>query len=177
MITIDTLRTHLTGVLARNPDWAAALEPFRLIGAWTASDWVTVEEIVKASQTSSPELSTGKLLLAFRTRNRPEINEALGKARLEFGQPITAGGARSYRRTYDANVLLHMVQDLSMIYECMQHISETQATFSHKTISTQVSLLAKSLEVRYNAVLPSYRTLEPILSIRRTAFDLLLVEF
>lgn len=163
--------------MARNPDWADALEPFRLTGAWTAHDWGNLEEIVNASQNSSPELSTGKLLLALRTRDRPTINEALGRARLEFGQPIGAGGAQSYRRTYDANVHLHMVQDLSMIYDCMDRISQPEARHSRKTVASQVSLLAKMLDVRYEAVLPSYRTLEPILSLRRTAFDLLYVTY
>lgn len=149
------------------------MEPFKLIGAWTARDWSTVEEIVNASQNASPELSTAKLLLALKTKDRQEVEQALGRARLEFGQPIGAAGSQSYRRTYNSSVDLHVVQDLSVIYDCMDVVSRPENRSSRKKIAANVSLLARLLDARYEAVLPSYRTLEPILSIRRTAFDLL----
>jgi len=168
---IDTLRTHLAGVLIRNPEWSDALEPFKLEGAWTANDWKTVQDIVENSCAHSPELSIGKLLLALRSRDEKVIEDALSLARSEFGQPIGSGGPHSYRRTYDASVYLHMVEELAMISRDIMEPARPRRSGRER----KPSELSKYLNNRYDSVLPSYRTLEPILSIRRTVLDLLYV--
>ncbi|PVG03672.1 hypothetical protein CPB86DRAFT_749052 [Serendipita vermifera] len=165
----DTLRTHLAGVLTRDVTWSNLLEPFRLEGAWTANDWETVEQIVLTSNSPSPQLSTAKVLLAFRRRDYAQMNEALVKARSEFGQPIGAAGSLSYRRTYEANLHLHILEDLSLIAKTMTRNS--QATSRVKT--EQLFGISNILDARYASVMPSYRTQEPILSIRRTVIELL----
>lgn len=122
-----------------------------------------------SSQSQSPELSTGKLLLALKNQDDKQIDSALALARLEFGQPIGAAGYQSYRRTYDASVNLHLVEEMAMISRFTKHLSQGRK-------SGQVDKLLRLsavLDSRYDSVLPSYRTLEPILSLRRTAFDLL----
>lgn len=165
----DTLRTHLVGIIGRNPHWGATLEPFRLEGAWNARDWDTVEEIVSSSQSHSPELSTGKLLLALRSQDDKKIDDALSLARLEFGQPIGAAGYQSYRRTYYASVNLHLVEEMAMISRFTKSLLRSRRSGQ----TDKLARLSAVLEDRYDSVLPSYRTLEPILSLRRTAFDLL----
>lgn len=166
MLRIDTLRTHVAGVLARNPEWRDALEPFQLEGAWTANDWQRVEEIVSTSARQSPELTVGRLLLALKERNSDGVQQALESARMEFGQPI---GPNSYRRTYGATVYLHMVEELAAISGEMKNSQQTRKTGR----DARLIALSQWLKDRYDSVLPSYRTLEPILSIRRTVFDLL----
>ena len=159
----------MAGVLSRNPHWKEPLEPFRLEGAWNARDWHTVEDIVSSSQSQSPELSTGKLLLALKSRDNDKIANALALARSEFGLPIGAAGYQSYRRTYDASVNLHLVEELAMISRFVVNPPQGEKDCQTDTIPH----LSATLDHRYNSVLPSYRTLEPILSLRRTIFDLL----
>lgn len=163
------MRTHLAGVLTRNPEWSETLEPFTLEGAWTANDWRTVQRIVDSSQIHSPELGIGKLLLALRSGDETVIETALSSARYEFGQPIGGGGAHSYRRTYEASVYLHMVEELATISRTVIEASRGRRSGQESKLSG----LSRWLNDRYDSVLPSYRTLEPILSIRRTALDLL----
>jgi serine/threonine-protein kinase ATR len=158
-------------VLTRDVTWSNLLEPFRLEGAWTSNDWEAVEQIVVSSNSPSPQLSTAKVLLALRRRDYTQLNDALIKARTEFGQPIGAAGSLSYRRTYEANLHLHTLEDLSLIAKTMT--INSQATSSMK--AQQLVNLSKILDARYDSVMPSYRTQEPILSIRRTAMELLWV--
>lgn len=165
----DTLRTHLDGIMTRNPEWHTAVESFRLEGAWTAHDWGSVEKLVNASTQSSPELTMARILLALRGRDSRTIAEAMTQARSEFGQPIGSSGPYSYRRSYEASLSLHIVEELGMISKVMAEISVNH----HSGRTQKLTALSRLLDTRYQSVLPSYRTLEPILNIRRTAFDLL----
>ncbi|KAG8798407.1 serine/threonine-protein kinase M1, partial [Serendipita sp. 399] len=165
----DTMRTHLVGILSRNPTWSSSVEPFRLEGAWTAHDWTSLEKFVSSSAKASPELSIARILLALRTRQQDAIEEALTKARVDFGQPIGSAGPSAYRRTYEASLHLHMVEELSLISQAM----DIAVNNRQHDRTRHLSRLSEILDARYQSVLPSYRTLEPILNIRRTAFDLL----
>lgn len=162
----------MAGILPRHAEWAQSLEPFRIEGAWTGHDWKAVEDIVKKSTASSPELTTGRLLLALRAKDELVLQHELARARLEFGQPIGAGGYYSYRRTYDSSIHLHIVQELKMIFDSVKSL-ESEDGMEVNNMNSGLYALFQQLDYRYNSILPSYRTLEPILSIRRTVFDLL----
>ncbi|KAG8852841.1 serine/threonine-protein kinase M1 [Serendipita sp. 411] len=165
----DTMRTHLIGILSRNPAWSDSVEPFRLEGAWAAHDWISLEGMVSSSSRASPELSIARILLSLRTRHGDTIQDALTRARIDFGQPIGSAGPSEYRRTYEASLHLHMVEELSLISRTM----DVAINNRQHDRTRHLSKLSDTLDARYQSVLPSYRTLEPILNIRRTAFDLL----
>lgn len=161
----DTLRTHVKGVLTRNPDWKQSLVGFEVESAWMIGDWNDVQVLVEGSGESTPPVVIASLLLAIREGDPEVIADALARARMTLGSPIVASGGREYRHTYEAVLNLHLVHEVELIHR-----------FSSEQVQTRRSSaqdeLTKTLNTRLNSTLPSFRTMEPILSMRRTAYGI-----
>jgi len=112
-----------------------------------------------------------RLLLAIREGNSDNIAHALSRARMALGNPIVASGGREYRHTYEAVLDLHLVHEVELIHRLS---SEQMQTDGPRRNEAQDEL-TKILNVRLNSTLPSFRTREPILSLRRTAYGIRLV--
>ncbi|KAH9060944.1 hypothetical protein EDB87DRAFT_1723684 [Lactarius vividus] len=164
----DTLRTHVKGVLTRNPDWKQSLVGFEVESAWMIGDWNDVQVLVDGSGESTPPVVIASLLLAIREGDPKVIADALARARMTLGNPIAASGGREYRHTYEAVLNLHLVHEVELIH---RFSSEQVQMSTARRISAQDEL-TKTLNTRLNSTLPSFRTLEPILSVRRTAYGI-----
>ncbi|PWZ03108.1 hypothetical protein BCV70DRAFT_197342 [Testicularia cyperi] len=164
----DTMRTHIRGALSAHPEWEDLLDAFRVEGACILGDWAEVQSRVTRAQATSPEHSIGRALLAMRSSDDEAFQATLTRARQEMGQPLLAAGKASYPAIYDAVLNLHMLHELEMI----RNPSLSRAG----SVTTRASGtdLQRSLAARLNATLPSFRTQEPLLSLRRTAFSALL---
>ncbi|KAH9179575.1 hypothetical protein EDB89DRAFT_2110934 [Lactarius sanguifluus] len=158
----DTLRTHVKGVLTRNPDWKQSLVGFEVESAWMIGDWNDVQVLVDGSGESTPSVVIASLLLAIREGDPNVIADALARARMTLGNPIAASGGREYRHTYEAVLNLHLVHEVELIH---------RFSSEQRRVSAQDEL-TKTLNTRLNSTLPSFRTLEPILSVRRTAYGI-----
>jgi len=112
-----------------------------------------------------------RLLLAIREGDSDNIAHALSRARMALGNTIVASGGREYRHTYEAVLNLHLVHEVELIHRLS---SEQMQTDGPRRNEAQDEL-AKILNVRLNSTLPSFRTREPILSLRRTAYGIRLV--
>lgn len=163
--TLDSLRTHIQGVLVRNPEWVEDLADFRVEGAWMTSDWDTVQRIVDEQQ-NTWEMAIARLLLALRTSDDAGFVNALSTTRLQLGIPITAAGEKGYRRAYDAVLKLHLVRDIETIRRSVIRLQEGGQK------SQILPDLFSTLSHRLNSTLPTFRTREPVLSVHRTAFSL-----
>ncbi|WFD29686.1 non-specific serine/threonine protein kinase [Malassezia sp. CBS 17886] len=152
----DTLRTHIRGVLSVHPDWQPLLAPFQVEGACILADWDQVRALVAQSH-RVPELAMARALLAMREDNTPAFHTALHDARMQLGRPVLGPGRTSYAHAYDAVTQVHMLRELELIYDAACDARARDA-------------LAPSLFARLNATLPSFRTREPVLSLRRSAF-------
>lgn len=166
MIYVDTLRTHVRGVLTRNPDWEAALAGFQVESAWMVGAWDDVRDLVAQTASQSPPIVMARLLLAMRTGEKSAITDSLSAARYTLGSPITAAGEKGYRRSYDAVLHLHLTHELELI--CNATSSGTNSRHRREALAR----LSQVLSSRLDATLPTFRTREPILSMRRTAFSL-----
>lgn len=154
---VDTLRTHIRGVLIRNPDWESALASFQAESAWMLGAWDDLQRIT-ANELTSPSIMKARILLAMRSGNLSEVSTALSKARAVLGSPIVASGTKGYRHSYNAVLDLHSVHELEMIYH-------TVPASSHKALRT-------ALAARLDLTLPNFRVRESVLSMRRVAFSL-----
>lgn len=115
-------------------------------------------------------MTTARLLLAIRNADPDIITEALARTRMELGQPISAAGARSYRRSYSSTISLHIVREIELICETVRAMGEKAEDEGSQRRFQSLLIL---LDDRLQSTLPSFRTLEPILSMRRTAFNLM----
>src|SRR6266849_1353924 len=167
----DTLRTHVKGVLTRNPDWKPSLLGFEVECAWIIGDWNDVHDLVDGSDVSTPPGVMARLLLAIREGDSNNIAHALSRARMVLGNPIVASGGREYRHTYEAVLNLHLVHEVELIHR----FSSEQMQIDGARHSEAQDELTKTLNMRLNSTLPSFRTREPILSMRRTAYGIRLV--
>lgn len=156
----DTMRTHIRGVLSLHPEWEGILAPFQVEGACILSDWDDVAIALSRPGEQSSEHAIARALLAMRKDDSVEFNLALKEARHQLGKPIVAAGKASYTRVYDSVMQLHMLHELDMI----RSVATTSASSSLRDLN-------QSLLSRINATLPSFRTREPILSLRRSAFS------
>ncbi|CAK5275112.1 unnamed protein product [Mycena citricolor] len=165
----DTLRTHVRGVLTRNPEWQPVLAGFQVESAWIVGAWTDVQDILEQTTVStSPSVAMSRVLLAMRSRDSAAISTSLAAARTILGAPITASsGARGYRRSYEAVLDLHVANELEMIYNDLTTPGSSQS--SRKTLKKLNVVLSSRLE----STLPTFRTREPVLSMRRTAFGLI----
>ncbi|EJD01349.1 uncharacterized protein FOMMEDRAFT_111106 [Fomitiporia mediterranea MF3/22] len=161
----DSLRTHIQGILVRNPEWENALSGFRVEGAWMSGDWDEVQRIVEG-QEDTWETAVARLLLALRSADDEEFAGIISATRLQLGVPVSAAGERGYRRAYDAILQLHLVRDIETIRNSIVRLNNG---------GSKVQVLPElfsTLSTRLDATLPTFRTREPILSIHRTAFSL-----
>ncbi|KAJ4479010.1 hypothetical protein J3R30DRAFT_3881305 [Lentinula aciculospora] len=164
----DTLRTHVRGVLTRNPDWQPALAGFQVESAWMVGAWEDVQNIVDSSDAGIPQIVIARLLLAMRSRDSTAITTALHDARMVLGGPIAAAGVDNYRRSYEAMLDLHLTHELETIYKAISSLSQQDTAVNPALVE-----LSEILSARLDSTLPTFRTQEPILSMRRTAFALI----
>ncbi|KAF8897901.1 hypothetical protein BD779DRAFT_1608382 [Infundibulicybe gibba] len=159
----DTLRTHVRGVLTRNPGWEDALIDFQVESAWIIGAWDDVKRLVQDTTTQTSSVAIARLLLAMQTGDQENVVEAAAAARSVLGTPITAAGVKGYRRSYEAVLGLHLTHELEMMNGTRNHLS---------TESPDALDLTRRLFSRFDATLPTFRTREPILSMRRIAYTL-----
>ncbi|KAJ7581045.1 hypothetical protein C8J56DRAFT_793738 [Mycena floridula] len=164
----DTLRTHVRGALTQHPEWQSALVGFQVQGAWMVGAWDDVELLVSQTNVQDAPTVMARLLLAMQSKNSSAITEALSTARAVLGAPITASGVNGYRRSYDAVLNLHLTHELEIIYNTMSANPNTQSQ-SRANLARVTRLLSSRLD----ATLPTFRTREPVLSMRRAAFAMI----
>lgn len=134
-------------------------------------DWDDVESLVQRIETPTSQIVMARLLLAMRTGDSQSISDAISMARSVLGAPITAAGVKGYRRAYDAVLDLHLTRELEIIQSSINNLPmESQGNTQKKRHI--LAELSKMLSGRLDATLPTFRSREPILSMRRTAFAL-----
>ncbi|KAG6832347.1 hypothetical protein H0H87_001811 [Tephrocybe sp. NHM501043] len=168
----DTLRTHVKGVLIRNPEWEAALAGFHVESAWMVGAWDEVEDMAGRTSAQSSSIVMARLLLAMRANDSERISQSISVARSVLGAPITAAGVRGYRRSYEAVLDLHVMHELEMIQDVLTHLPSGSQAPSQNQRRRALASLSEALAARFESSLPTFRTREPVLSLRRTAFSL-----
>lgn len=169
---VDTLRTHVRGVLIRNPEWEASLAGFQVESAWMVGAWDDVQHMVERIDSSNPSLVMARLLLAIRSEDFTRISETLTNVRSVFGAPITAAGVKGYRRSYEASLNLHLTYELELIHHVLKDLPAESQARSKQDRRKALSDLSRTLSSRFESTLPAFRTREPVLSLRRISYML-----
>ncbi|KZT71549.1 hypothetical protein DAEQUDRAFT_111495 [Daedalea quercina L-15889] len=162
----DTLRTHVKGILTRNPDWESHLIGFHVESELMVGNWSEVHELIQHCESQASSVLIARVLLALRLGDSSAVAEALSAARASLGSPIVAAGPRSYRRSYESVLDLHLVHELETIHEVVS------ASLRGDKGIYGLGNLSSELSSRLSSTLPTFRTQEPILSMRRMAFAL-----
>ncbi|CAE6445919.1 unnamed protein product [Rhizoctonia solani] len=171
----DAMKTHIHGVLSNYPMWEPQLADFAVEGAWTLGDLDAVKRLTSDLQRQSPEMTLGRLLLSAQKDTRLDFDAVLANARGVFGGAITANGSTSYRRSYEAVLHLHMAREIESIYQAGGFLglaAENPTNDYAKVARATLDNLTSSLDSRFKSLLPTFRVQEPVLSMRRTAFNL-----
>ncbi|OCH94317.1 hypothetical protein OBBRIDRAFT_823598 [Obba rivulosa] len=165
----DTLRTHVKGVLTRNPEWEAQLVGYQVESESMVGNWGEVDALVKRTNSQTSAILLAKALLALRTGDVSAISESLSAARKLLGAPIAASGVKGYRRSYDSVLDLHLLHELEIIDKTTSFCTGLGDSPEKRAVYERLS---RRLDARLESTLPAFRTREPILSMRRTAFAL-----
>ncbi|GAA5921352.1 hypothetical protein JCM1841_002451 [Sporobolomyces salmonicolor] len=160
----DSMRTHIAGLLhsrGDEVDWERILAPFNIEASLFVGDWDAVEDSLDIADLEGPEAAFGRVLCAMKAGDEAHVEKAFFEAREQLGGPIVAAGRESYRRVYDSVIHLHVLQELKAI-----HLSHRSRDANH------LPQLVKTLRDRLAATSPTFRSREPVLNLRRTAFRL-----
>lgn len=162
----------MAGVLTRHPEWETTLAGFQAESAWMMGAWTDVQKLVESVDTQTSSVVIARVLLAMRAGNPDVIETTLSQARLILGAPITAAGVGGYRRSYEAALDLHLTHELEMIYKGTFALPQDSQAGSREERRRTIDELSKTLSRRLDLTLPTFRSREPVLSMRRTAFAL-----
>ncbi|KAH9855081.1 hypothetical protein C2E23DRAFT_725567 [Lenzites betulinus] len=167
----DSLRTHVMGVLTKHPEWSSQLIGYQVESEWMVGRWDDVQTLVDKTEARPPPVLLAQILLAMRMDDAAAVNTALLEARRSLGASITATGPSGYRRSYDAVLNLHLVHELEVINSIVKDLRAGPVGLSQRSDRNFDKLLQR-LSARFDSTLPTFRIREPILNMRRTAFNL-----
>ena len=138
-----------------------------MVGAWD-----DVQTLVQQVDTQTSSMVMARLLLAMRSGEVNSISESMSIARSVLGAPITAAGVKGYRRSYESVLNLHLTHELELIHQVTNTLPAGSQAIRQQERRLAISELSRTLSARLNATLPTFRSREPVLSMRRTAFAL-----
>ena len=64
----DSLRTHVKGVLTRNPEWGPQLVGYQIESEWIVGHWDEVQSLVDHAGARPPAVLIAEVLLAINLR-------------------------------------------------------------------------------------------------------------
>lgn len=160
------MRTHVDGLLIRNQAWESDLLEYQVESDCIVGNWGEVEKVVQRTQRGASSVLLARVLLAMRSGDTDAVESALFNARKVLGSPISAAGVREYRQSYEAILDLHILHELQIISQ------EARSSTDDMSLDARLDSLQRRLAIRLDSTLPSFRSREPLLSMRRTALGL-----
>ncbi|KAJ3016848.1 serine/threonine-protein kinase M1, partial [Thoreauomyces humboldtii] len=152
---LETLLSHVQGVVTLQPKWATTLNSYAIEAAWRLGNWSTLERLLKEPYNERFETAIGALLNTVRIGDDQEFENTLQRTRMMLTADLATASMESYRRGYDTLVKLHMLFEIT----------------SARNASASTALVDESLYKRWgprlDATMPSFRVREPILSLQR----------
>ncbi|ESO92356.1 hypothetical protein LOTGIDRAFT_190706 [Lottia gigantea] len=166
---------HATGVIAERPQWTQQLNAYRVEAAWKLGSWDKLETFKKMEKHSRNwPVGVGRILLAAKDRNEEEFIKQLEIVRREQMGPLSAASMEtgSYHRGYENIVGLHMLNEIEESMRVLFDFPVGNDDGSEPSSRKSQANLLSQWESRLLTAQASFRTQEPILTIRRTLFSL-----
>ncbi|KAK6188750.1 hypothetical protein SNE40_004864 [Patella caerulea] len=170
---------HATGVIAERPNWTQQLNAYRVEAAWKLGSWDKLETFKKMERHSRNwPVGVGRILLAAKHRNEEEFCQQLQIVRKEQMGPLSAASMEtgSYHRGYENIVGLHILNEIEESMKVLFDFPVTNDDNSEPSCRKSQASLLSQWESRLLTTQSSFRTQEPILTLRRTLFSLVDVD-
>ncbi|XP_060075850.1 serine/threonine-protein kinase ATR-like, partial [Ylistrum balloti] len=164
---------HATGAVAEKPDWAHHLNAYMVESAWRLGNWSKLESCIKSDKSSRNwAVGIGKILMAAKEQKSEQLRKQLQIVRRDQMAPLSAASMESgsYYRGYEYITRLHMLSEIEESVGVLMDL-HTEDSGSSSTKHTSVDLL-RQWESRLQVMQCSFRTQEPVLTLRRILFTL-----
>ncbi|GFR86846.1 serine/threonine-protein kinase atr, partial [Elysia marginata] len=166
---------HTAGILAERPRWTAQLNSYRIEAAWELGNWDKLEEALNQEKHASSNwpVLVGKILLASKEKREADFVSQLELARKEQTGPLSAASMElgSYYRGYEHILRLHMINEIEEFFKVFASFPEEKEK-KDVIVVTSPSDLLNNWQSRMEMAQSSFRTQEPILTLRRTLLSL-----
>ncbi|XP_064619014.1 serine/threonine-protein kinase ATR-like [Lineus longissimus] len=166
---------HVNGILADWPEWSNQLNAFRIEAAWKLSNWDSLDGYLKKEHSSANwNVHLSKIFLAARSRDVGSFMKQLEIARCDQMGPLSAASMESgsYQRGYEYIVRLHILNEIEKGVHSLLHRGRWPGTDNEILSPLTKNQLLSQWESRLSLVQSSFRSLEPILIIRRVLMSL-----
>ncbi|KAJ7539120.1 hypothetical protein O6H91_11G077400 [Diphasiastrum complanatum] len=182
---LQTMITHVDGLIARMPDYIKEWSMRGVQAAWRLGQWDLLDEYVIGADSdgiiststegnASFDLRLAKIFQALRKRDHYKVAEQLMQCRLALLAPLAAASMESYARAYPVVVKLHMLQELedfnSMILTADED-GKRHEELAEGSYSFTKEHVVQDWEGRLKITQPSLWTREPILALRRLVYS------
>ncbi|XP_062573409.1 serine/threonine-protein kinase ATR-like [Saccostrea cucullata] len=164
---------HATGAITERREWGPQLSSYMVEAAWKLGDWHKLETFLESNKsTRGWPFGIGRILIAAKNKKEGQFFEQLNTVRCEQIGPLSAASMESgsYLRGYEYIVRLHMLNEIEENCRVLLGIRNNPDDDSERK-STMDQLL-QQWETRFETVQCSFRTQEPLLTLRRTLFTL-----
>ncbi|XP_064607735.1 serine/threonine-protein kinase ATR-like [Liolophura sinensis] len=167
----STALVQVSGILAERPGWVDELNSYRVEAAWKLGSWSKLETFcTQEKQRTGWSVGLGRVLLAAKHRDEEEFFQQLKSLRGEQMGPLSAASMESgsYQRGYENITRLHMLNELEQGLKSLAGFPSVtpDSTFT----ATPRPELLRQWEARLSMAQCSFRTQEPILTLRKTLF-------
>ncbi|RKP36998.1 hypothetical protein BJ085DRAFT_14939 [Dimargaris cristalligena] len=172
---LESLLTHIRGLLAEHEDWQTELQPLAAEAAWRLGKWDALEDLLpdsaqpktKAISRYSFEVALGRLLLSLRHADRAGFQNLLDETREWVLTDLAVASKESYLRSYPEILRLHMLRELEAAAGIQPLVLEPSPTEHTTDPTTAMETLFQDWERRLDVTMPLFPIREPILSLRR----------
>jgi serine/threonine-protein kinase ATR len=165
---LTSVMMHVQGLQDQRPEWMRPLTGMRVEAAWRLGKWDDLEEILNHETSSGGwSVGLGRVLLAAKQKNGELFAKQLNIVRSEQMSPLSVASMEvgSYHRGYEYIVRLHMLQELEEGARTLLGLGTGEGGNSKRK-------LLEEWRARLAVTQTSYRTREPILSLRRLLYSL-----
>ncbi|XP_076443272.1 serine/threonine-protein kinase ATR-like isoform X2 [Babylonia areolata] len=167
---------HTTGILADNPHWVGQLNQHRVEAAWKMCNWDCLDTMMKLEKpkTSSWPVCIGHILMAAKGRKEQDFLQQLQVARQKQMGPLSAASMEmgSYLRGYECILRLHMLSEIEEYFRVCHDFPAPSEDSSEPSGRCSMQALLQQWNARLQMAQSSFRTQEPILTMRRTLLSL-----
>ncbi|XP_059175094.1 serine/threonine-protein kinase ATR-like isoform X2 [Physella acuta] len=166
-----------TGILAERPSWTQELNSYCIEAAWKLSSWDKLEQVLKCEKGGNNNWAvlTGKILMASKVKKESEFLECLELARKDQMGPLSAASMEmgSYSRAYENILRLHMINEIEEFFQVLVDFPHNIDDHRDVIVLPSASDLLEQWHQRLQMTQSSFRTQEPILTLRRTLLSLI----
>jgi len=161
-VSVESMLTHIRGVIASNNVWAKKLNQYAIEAAWCLGKWDDAELLLASPHIESFETSLGSLLTSNSKTDQIDdaYTETYERVQATISNALASESAESYHKGYGSMLQLHVLQELE---EAHQVKLELIGGASLQSLKAMLGIW----NTRIRIVQDSYKSKEMIHNVRR----------